>query len=428
MNPKVLTFIKSNPLFKDSFWAVFGNGLGNALMLLAGILIARFLGKDLYGEYGVVKTTMFYVATFATFGLGLTSTKYVSDFCQNKCEYVKSVVYDSLKITLGFSLIIAGLLAFFSDNIAGYIETPNLANAFRLLAVVIVCRALSTTQIGVLSGLKCFPTIALNSVLSGGVMLVLCIPFTYYFSLKGSLSALLLSQMFNVVINQLSIRKLLKSYDNKIRISLIKELLKFSFPIALQESSYTVCHWSAIMFLTKYSSVGELGLYSASAQWNIIIMMIPVLLSNVILSYLSGSVNDMKKHGKLLKLMLSMNFISTIIPFLIIYAFSDFISSFYGESFSDMKYLIRVIAFIPIFEACANVFKSEFLALGKTWLLFSIKLAKDLMVVVGTYVVLLLNGGEHGATLFGYVGIIASFFYFSACAFFYFIKIHNKKC
>ena len=34
-------------LAKDSFWAVFGNGFGNALLLLAGIIIARLFGMDL---------------------------------------------------------------------------------------------------------------------------------------------------------------------------------------------------------------------------------------------------------------------------------------------------------------------------------------------------------------------------------------------
>jgi len=82
----------NSKLFKDSFWAVFGNGLGNGLMLLAGIIIARFLGKDLYGEYGVVKTTMFYIASFATFGLGFTSTKYIAQFMNEKCEYVRCIM------------------------------------------------------------------------------------------------------------------------------------------------------------------------------------------------------------------------------------------------------------------------------------------------------------------------------------------------
>ena len=65
-------------LFKDSFWAIMGNGVGNLLIMLSGIFVARLLGKDLYGEYGVVKTTMFYIASFSCFGMGVTSTKFIS--------------------------------------------------------------------------------------------------------------------------------------------------------------------------------------------------------------------------------------------------------------------------------------------------------------------------------------------------------------
>lgn len=43
----------SSNLFKDSFWALFGTVIGKALSLFAGIIVARFLGKGLYGEYGM---------------------------------------------------------------------------------------------------------------------------------------------------------------------------------------------------------------------------------------------------------------------------------------------------------------------------------------------------------------------------------------
>ena len=99
--------ITNSVLARDSFWAVVGNGLGNAFLLLAGIFIARLLGKDLYGEYGVVKTTMMYSATFATFGLGITSTKFLSEYLQEKKHYALSLMRDSLRITLVFSLCIA---------------------------------------------------------------------------------------------------------------------------------------------------------------------------------------------------------------------------------------------------------------------------------------------------------------------------------
>ena len=74
MNVSILYRIKKSQLFKDSFWAISGNGISYGLLLLGGIFIARFLGKDLYGEYGVIKTTMFNIASIATFGLNFTST------------------------------------------------------------------------------------------------------------------------------------------------------------------------------------------------------------------------------------------------------------------------------------------------------------------------------------------------------------------
>ena len=70
--------ILQSKLLKDSFWALIGNGVGDFLLLVSGILIARFLGRDLYGEYGVVKTNMFYMAGFSTFGLVYSSTRYIS--------------------------------------------------------------------------------------------------------------------------------------------------------------------------------------------------------------------------------------------------------------------------------------------------------------------------------------------------------------
>ena len=90
--------LQSSKLFKDSFWAVFGNGLGNCLLLIAGIVIARVLGKELYGEYGMVKTTMFHIGYFATLGLGFTSTKFIADAVQQAKGCLRSTIKVSLSV------------------------------------------------------------------------------------------------------------------------------------------------------------------------------------------------------------------------------------------------------------------------------------------------------------------------------------------
>uniref|UniRef100_UPI0040287278 oligosaccharide flippase family protein n=1 Tax=Prevotella sp. TaxID=59823 RepID=UPI0040287278 len=409
---KIRVTLLNSKLFRDSFWAVFGNGIGNALMLLAGILIARFLGKDLYGEYGVVKTTMFYIASFATFGLGFTSTKYIAQYMNDKKDYVRCIVKDSLVITFSFSILIALTLIVFSAPLANYVNEPGLKIAFQALAVVVVFKAITTTQIGILAGLKDFKISARNSFLSGIFMLVLCVPLTFFGGLKGSLLALLSSQAFNALLNYCTIRKMTKSLTEQKNKGFKKELILFSFPVALQESSFTVCHWTAVMLLTKYASVGELGLYSAGAQWNSIVLMIPSLLSNVVLSYLSGSVNDEIQHDKMVNRMLLINFATTMIPFVGVYVFANFIASFYGSSFVGLPELMRVMVFTTILESCTSVFKSELMAQGKTWLLFTLRFFRDFVFVSIVYYILAIHATNNGAISYAWCSVVVSLGFF----------------
>ena len=154
--PSLYQKIKTNKLAKDSFWSIFGNGLGNLLLLIAGIIIARFLGKDLYGEYGIVKTTMFYIAAFSTFGLGYTSTKFISEYKEKDTQQIRAIILASFRITLVSSVSMCILLFLFAQPLADFINAPQLATSFRFLGLILICRALSTTGTGLLAGLKKF--------------------------------------------------------------------------------------------------------------------------------------------------------------------------------------------------------------------------------------------------------------------------------
>lgn len=424
---KILLRITRNPLFKDSFWAVVGNGIGNALLLIAGILIARFLGKDLYGEYGLVKTTMFYIASFATLGLGFTSTKYLASYSATSPKDIDYIVKDSLSITLFFSGVIAIVLLILAKPISNLIGETDLVLPLRALAIIIVIRAISTTQVGILSGLKRFKEIAYNSVFSGLFMLALCVPLTYFCGLVGSLASLALSQLALVVLNCISLKKIGINIRNTIGKSFKKELIKFSFPVALQESSFTICHWCAIVLLSKYASLGDVGIYTACAQWNSVILMIPSLLSNVVLSHLSSSTNDKIEHNRTFNRVIVINFICSFIPFAIVYMFASFISFFYGASFDGMQDVLRILTFSTIFESLSSVLKSELLAKGKTWWLFSLRFGRDLLLVILAFLLLTKVSSIDGAVLFSIAMVVVSFIFFISLFIIYKVKIKLSK-
>jgi O-antigen/teichoic acid export membrane protein len=47
---------------------------------MASIIAARVLGRTVFGEFGMIQSTLNMFMTFANLGVGLTATKYVAEF------------------------------------------------------------------------------------------------------------------------------------------------------------------------------------------------------------------------------------------------------------------------------------------------------------------------------------------------------------
>lgn len=417
-------FINSG-LFKDSLWAIMGNGIGNMLLLISGVLIARLLGADLYGEYGVVKTNMFYMAGFATFGLVYTSTRYIAKYIKEDDTRVIGIIKSATKITFVFSLLMSLCILLSANWLESFLDTVGISPVLRTLSIIIILKALASTGNGILAGLGRFKQLAFSSIISGITMFITCIPCTYYFGLYGALAALTISQLINLGVNYIYIYKACKNISiNHNKVFKTKELLKFSLPIALQEVSYAICNWAGILLLTKFSSLVQVGLYTATAQWNAVITMIPGMLANVVLSHLSSTKGIQQQ--KLIYRVLLVYFICTIIPFFIVYILSNVIVSFYGNGFSGMITVLRLNILITIPTCCSEVFKAELIAVGKTWILFSFRIMKDLLLVLFAWYLLTLHSGIDGAYYYSMSVLLGSIIFFIAMILTYFFSIKNK--
>lgn len=169
--------------------------------------------------------------------------------------------------------------------------------------------------------------------------------------------------------------------------------------------------WGGTMILTKYASLGEVGLWSAASQWYTIILFVPNLLLNVILSYLSGLSNDKSGHSKMLKKMLAINFVCSFIPFVIVYVLAGFISSFYGNTFVGLPQVIRVVTISTILSCLSNVFHSSLLSEGRNWLLLAFRVFRDMFMLTTLWIVLK-NGVEHASLAYSWIYVIANVLYF----------------
>lgn len=381
--------LKKSPLFKDSMWSLIGSTIGRGLSLVAGILVARFLGKDIYGEYGIIKTTLIYIEIFSTFGLGYTATKYIAEYKQSDPSKVSSVCSAALRITLATSGFMALMVLLFAKQIAVLIDAPHLYNTLRITSAGIIVNAINVAQIGILSGFAEFKVIARNTTISGFIIFVLTAVLTYFLGLNGAVVSLVLSYSIQCILNNISVKRSLVNFVSFISPKgLYKELIVFSFPIALQESLYSITAWVTSYLLIKLSGYGELGLYSAAGQWASIICFIPGILRNVTLSHLSSSITNQGKHDRTMNAMLLVNLASTGLMFVFIILFRRIICSFYGSSFDGLEAVLLVLTFDAIFSSVSNVYVQEFMSKGKNWFVFFTKLIRDFSTLLIAYLLI----------------------------------------
>ena len=391
--------ILNSKLMMDSFWSLFGNVIGKSLALAAGIIVARYLGKDIYGEYGIIKNTIMSIAIFSTFGLGYTATKYIAEYKNSKPEYIKIVLRLTSKITFVFSGIMALILFIAADYIAEKIlSAQHLNTSLRILSILIVINALTTTQIGVLSGFGKFKEIAYINTIIGAVTFISSLFLTYFFGLIGALIALLITQILNWILNFVLINKNTPKnieFINSERL-LLKQIFKFSTPVALQEAVYSFTSWLCSLLIIKFSSYGELGLFTAAMQWNNIVLFIPGILRNVILSHLSEKNKDETNHSRIMNVSLIVSFAATVVPAIFIFLFSNFFNNLYGISFKGLDDLIGIAVLTAVFMSIFNVYSQAYMSKGLNWSMFFIRLFRDLFIII-TFFVLIRYSSIEGA-------------------------------
>lgn len=371
----------NSPLYHDSLWAIIGSISLRGLGLLGSIVVARFLGSEIFGEYGAIKNTIVSIAIFSTYGLGYTATKYVADLSSSNPGAIYSFIKIAVKITIFFGLFLSLATLLFSDWIANImLNVPHLADLIKYVSVWIIFNALTTLQIGILSGLGEYKAMAVINTFVGVFTFASSVILTWFYKLEGSIFALIISQIFNWFLYYRHVKKFKRVDSTPDSRIMYKSILIFSFPVALQEMLYSVTSWLCTLILVKYSTYQELGLYTASAQWSSVVLFIPGVLRNVILSSLSKE-KEMKNHNLLMKRMILINIGSTIVPVLFILAFSTLIVESYGDSFNKLQNILFLSLGSTLFFSINNVYSQAYMSLGKNWHMFFLRLLRDMSIL-----------------------------------------------
>lgn len=388
----------SRRVFRAVAFGVGGSVLSRAFMMLANMIASRILGKDLYGQFSLINSTVLTFITFSSVGINSTITRYVALNRDNQKKVGKSI--GSLgALSIGLSLLISVALFFCAEYISVWVaETNELVSYFQLTSLAVFFAALASILQGVLVGLEKFKDNARVQVYGNIVFLLGVLLFSPKLGVIGAILSLLLCYLYQLVHLLFINKKALKAMGVKIQVVVDEELGKilasYTLPSYLAGISVTPAIWYTNSLLTKTAGYANFAVFSIAHTWMHILVFIPSQLGQMKPIY-----TDLYKQQKFKELFSMLNkttLISSLViaPFVLFgVLFSDWILLLYGIQDSLGKTVFTIMLLTSILINSQSQIGFLFQAIGKMWLGFLVNIVW-VFVFILSYHLMLYKGSE----------------------------------
>ncbi|OGV60047.1 MAG: hypothetical protein A2283_19755 [Lentisphaerae bacterium RIFOXYA12_FULL_48_11] len=337
-------------LARGAFWSFAGAVISRGLSLISSILVARMLGKEGFGELGIIQSSVGMFATFAGFGLGLTATKYVAEFrTKDPAKAGKIIGLSSIVSLVTGSLITIILLISASWLASRTLNAPQLSVLLQLSAPLLLLGAWGGAQTGALAGFESFKRIAQINLVSGLLNFPLMVGGVYIAGLTGAVWGLLIANMVGCLLNSWALRVEMRKAAVPVIFSGCRSewpiLWKFSLPSLLSGIMVGPVTWACnAMLVNQPNGYAEMGIFNAANQWFNALLFLPSIVGSVILPVLSEKLGNQegKATAKILTVAILMNAIIALPLVILLCLFSHSVMAFYGQDFSD-SWLVLVV-------------------------------------------------------------------------------------
>lgn len=362
-----------------SFWVLTGTALSRGLMLLSYVFVARILGKEVFGEFGIVQSTVGMFGIFAGLGLGMTATKYIAEFRKTYPAKAGRI----LALT-----VIAVFVAGISAAVVCWILAPwlaqhtlaaaHLAGVLRLGTLFMLLSALNGVQLGALSGFESFRSIAKISLLAGLATFPLVVLGTWAWDLSGAILGLIAGQGVMLVLFAIDLRSEIQRAGMSLApAGCMREwrtLCGFSLPVFLSGVMVVPVTWACCALLVNQpGGYAENGIFTAANQWFVLLLFLPDRLSQVNLPMLSDHIGrgDYRGASKIMMLCLKISAITVVPLACLLCLVSPLIMKLYGMGFEkDWATLVVILATASL-TSLIKLLSQVVIAAGKAWTLLA---------------------------------------------------------
>jgi len=382
-------------LLRGTSWMLMATMISRVLALIGSVLVARFLGKEGFGELGMLQGTTEMFGSLAAFSLGDMAAKHVAEFRVTDPDRARRIIgMSSVVAWLTGGTMLAALMVVSPWLCRVVLNAPQLWWLFEVSAAGLLVGAVNGAQAGALMGFEAFREDAMISLYTSMAILVGRCAGAYWFGLQGAIWGQLAAGLFGCVANSFMLRKVARRFGIRLTyLGSVREmriLWHFSFPAVTGGLMITGAAWLCnAMLVHKPNGYSELGIFNAALQWYYAPLLIPGLVGRVLLPVLSErlGIGDIGESRKLLRLSITVNTVM-MLPVLLLPAASKLIMRSYGNGFEQGWPVLALMLAAGFVLSVQMPLGHVLAASGRMWTMLAINAVFSVSLVGGSWLLI----------------------------------------
>ena len=357
------------------FWTTIGSLVGQGIVALGSVVLARILGKEGFGRFGILQSTISMFAVFAGLAMGYVATKHVAESVVTDRETTGRVVGLSLLVAGLAGLLVTAILMLWAEPFARrFLGSEQMAGALRIASPILLFGAVTGVLRGVLAGLEEFRAQNLLVTAMAVVTVALTTAGAWVADLRGAMwgamlgAALLLLGLSVVYQRAMSRAGIPVHFRGTWQESQV--LWTLALPALLNGVMVAPVVWvtNAILVNTA-GGYGEMGLFNAANQWRTILMYIPSIVLTPLLPIMT-QLHATQQYGQLRRVLIRTLGLSVGVVGCLALGFSLFASrimGLYGSGFEAGTPVFYLIMLVSVLLSAGVVVGGLLSSTGAMW-------------------------------------------------------------
>ena len=257
---------------KGSFHILWGLVISTVISAISTIFVARLLGSDLYGLYGIVLISPTLISVFRDWGINSAMVKCTAQFLsEDRASEVRSIIVSGIIFEIALGLALSAI----SFALSGYLATnvfhrPEITSLIQIASISILAGGLINAATAVFTGIEKMHLYSImlicQSIIKTVTMITLVIlGFGAAGAVIGYTVATVIAGLIGVALVSTPYTKLPKLNNVKLEIKAYTEsMLTYGTPVSLSAivSGFLSQYYVFLLpiFVTNNSTIGNYGI------------------------------------------------------------------------------------------------------------------------------------------------------------------------